>query len=99
MKTDQFFKRTTISMVWVWLSLFALLPTLLVLIISMLERDPVRLVQWRFSLQNYQALLNPIYFKVFWHSFLIAGFCSLICLVLGFPFAYFLARLHSKYKS
>lgn len=99
MKTDRFFKRTTISIVWVWLSLFALLPTLLVLVISLLENDPAKLIHWKLSLQNYQALLNPIYFKVFYHSFLIAGLCSLICLVLSFPFAYFLARLNSKYKN
>ncbi len=99
MRIDRLFKGTTISIVWLWLSVFALLPTLLVLITSLLENDPVNLIRWKFSLQNYQALLNPIYFKVFLHSFCVAGLCSLICLVLGYPFAYLLARLDSKYKS
>lgn len=99
MKTDRFFKAGTISLVWLWLFLFALLPTVLVLITSFLKNDPVHLFRWQFSLQNYQDLLNPIYFKVFVHSFWIAGFCSLVCLLLSYPFAYLLARLDSKYKS
>jgi spermidine/putrescine transport system permease protein len=99
MKSDRLFKGTTISMVWCWLFLFALLPSVLVLIMSFLQNDPTDLFRWKFSLQNYQALANPIYFKVFWHSFYIAGLCSVICLVLSYPFAYVLARLDSKYKS
>jgi spermidine/putrescine transport system permease protein len=99
MKADRLFKWTNIATIWIWLSLFALLPSLLVLITSCLENDPVKLVRWKFTLQNYLALLNPIYFKVFLHSFCIAGLCTIICLVLGYPFAYILARLRSHYKN
>jgi len=99
MKADRLFKWTNIATIWLWLSLFALLPIILVLITSCLENDPVHLVRWQFTLENYRALINPIYFKVFWHSFCIAGLCTLICLCLGFPFAYLLARMQSKYKS
>ncbi|MES2142529.1 MAG: spermidine/putrescine ABC transporter permease PotB [Pseudomonadota bacterium] len=99
MKADRLFKSANITTIWLWLSLFALLPILLVLITSFLENDPVQLVSWKFTLQNYIALINPLYLKVFLHSFLIAGLCTLICLCLGYPFAYILARLKSKYKS
>lgn len=99
MKADRLFKWTNIATIWLWLSLFALLPILLVLITSCLENDPVHLVRWQFTLENYRVLINPIYFKVFWHSFCIAGLCTLICLCLGYPFAYLLARMQSKYKS
>lgn len=99
MKADRLFKWTNIATIWLWLSLFALLPILLVLITSFLENDPVKLVSWKFTLQNYIALINPLYLKVFLRSFLIAGLCTLICLCLGYPFAYILARLKSKYKS
>ncbi|WP_218814881.1 spermidine/putrescine ABC transporter permease PotB [Rickettsiella endosymbiont of Dermanyssus gallinae] len=99
MKADRLFKWTNIATIWLWLSLFALLPIILVLVISCLENDPVHLVRWQFTLENYRALINPIYFKVFWHSFYIAGLCTLICLCLGFPFAYLLARMQSRYKS
>ncbi len=99
MNADRLFKWTNIATIWLWLSLFALLPTLLVLLISFLENDPVKLVRWKFTVENYLALLNPLYFKVFLHSFGIAGLCTVICLCLGYPFAYLLARLKSKYKS
>lgn len=99
MKADHLFKWTNIATIWLWLSLFALLPILLVLVTSCLENDPIHLVRWQFTLENYRALINPIYFRVFWHSFCIAGLCTLICLCLGYPFAYLLARMQSRYKS
>lgn len=99
MKADRLFKWTNIVTIWLWLSIFALLPILLVLITSFLENDPVKLVSWKFTLQNYFALINPLYLKVFLRSFFIAGFCTLICLCLGYPFAYILARFKSKYKN
>jgi spermidine/putrescine transport system permease protein len=99
MKADHLFKWANVITIWLWLSLFALLPNLLVLISSFLENDPIKLVHWQFTLQNYLALFNSIYFKVFWHSFYIAGLCTLISLCLGYPFAYLLARFKSKYKS
>jgi spermidine/putrescine transport system permease protein len=99
MKADRVFKWTNIVAIWLWLSLFALLPNLLVLLISFLETDPIELVRLKFTLANYLVLLNPLYFKVFYHSFEIAALCTIICLCLGYPFAYLLARIKSKYKN
>jgi spermidine/putrescine transport system permease protein len=99
MKADHVFKWTNMFIVWLWLSLFALLPILLVFLTSFLKNNPSKLINWKFTFQNYINLLNPIYFKVFWHSFSIAGFCTLICLCIGYPFAYLLARVRSKYKN
>jgi spermidine/putrescine transport system permease protein len=99
MKADRLFKWTNIATIWLWLLLFALIPILLVFITSFLTNDSSQLVRWEFTLQNYLALLNPIYFKVFWHSFCMAGLCTVICLCLAYPFAYLLARIKSKYKN
>lgn len=99
MIVNRLFKWATLSMVWLWLCLFALLPSLLVLITSFLANDSINLLHWQLTLKNYFALFNPLYFKVFWHSLIVAGICSVICLLLAYPFAYLLARLNSKYKS
>jgi len=99
MKADRLFKWTNLVVVWLWLSVFALLPSLFVFLLSFLENDAVKLVRWKFTFINYLALLNPLYFKVFWRSFCIAALCTIICLCLAYPFAYFLARLRSKYKN
>ncbi len=99
MKADHIFKRLNLTVVGLWLFLFALLPNVLVLILSFLKTDPVKLVRWQWTLQNYVTLVNPLYFKVFWQSFYMAGVCTLICLVLGYPFAYILARTPFKHKS
>ena len=98
MTFDPVFRRFSIAVVWLWLALFALLPNLLVLVTSLLASDTEKFVRYQLSFKSYLALVDPLYFKVFYHSFLVAGLCTLICLLLGYPFAYFLARIKSKYK-
>jgi len=99
MKRDGVFKWTSITIIWFWLAVFALIPNLLVFITSLLEQGDAELVRLQVTLQNYFSLFDPIYFKVFLHSFTIAGFCTLVCLVIGYPFAYFLARMNNQYKN
>lgn len=99
MLPDNAFKRFSIITVWVWLIIFALIPTLLVLITSLLQQGDNELVRLELTLNNYFELFDPIYFKIFCHSFYIAGLCTFICLLLGYPFAYLLARTKSRYKN
>jgi spermidine/putrescine transport system permease protein len=53
---------------------------------------------WPFTLENYLQLNNSIYVKIFKQSFYIAGTCTLICLLVGYPFAYIIARMQSRFK-
>lgn len=99
MKTDNLFKRLNLTTVGLWFFIFALLPSILVLILSFLENDPVKLVRWQWTLQNYRTLFDPLYFKVFWQSLYMASLCTFICLLLGYPFAYILARTPFKHKN
>ncbi|MEK6202746.1 MAG: ABC transporter permease subunit [Psychrobacter sp.] len=41
-------------------------------------------------------MIDPLYFDVFIHSLWMAGITTVICLLLGYPFAWFVSRL-SKY--
>ncbi len=51
------------------------------------------------TLENYIALFDPLYLKVFAISIMIAFFTTLSCLVIGYPFAYFIATANPKYRS
>jgi spermidine/putrescine transport system permease protein len=99
MMTDSTFKRSSIVIIWIWLALFALLPNLLVFITSLLQQGDAELVRLELTLDNYLALFDTTYFKILWHSISIAATCTIICLVIGYPFAYLLARTESRYKA
>ncbi len=98
MKHDRMFKQFSLSVIWFWLLIFALLPFGLVTIASFMSHSDNHLIQLPFTLTNYSELHNSIYIKIFKESFNIAGICTVICLLLGYPFAYAIARMQNRYK-
>lgn len=99
MKADTGFKNLSLSIVWLWLFLFSLLPFCLVIIASFMDHSENHLIEPSFTLSNYIQLYNPLYLRIFEKSFLIAGFSTLFCLLLGYPFAYLIARMRNRYKN
>lgn len=99
MHKDKLFKFSAIGIVALWLFLFALLPLLCIIIFSFLQHDANHFYIWKFTWQNYQQLLSLPYLNIFWHSVKLAFSVTIVCLILGYPFAYFLTKLSPKYKS
>jgi len=99
MKHDNGFRNTSLTIVWFWLFLFAMLPFCLVVGASFMGHSESNLIKLPFTLENYQALNNNIYIRIFEKSFIIAGITTLLCLVLGYPFAYIIARTESRWKN
>lgn len=99
MKPDLGFRNVSLSVVWFWLLLFALLPFCMVVIASFMGHSDNQLVEPAATLDNYRFLNNPIYIRIFEKSLLVAGFATFICLVLGYPFAYIIARTESAWKN
>ncbi|MBS0018569.1 MAG: ABC transporter permease [Arthrospira sp. SH-MAG29] len=75
----------------VWLVIFFVVPLVIVLIYSFLERGTYGGVVWSFTVGQYQRLLNPLYLKVFVRSLELAAFTTIICLAIAYPFAFFIA--------
>jgi spermidine/putrescine transport system permease protein len=98
MKQNNLFKNISITSIWLWLGFFALVPNVLVLITSMLQQGDNELVRLQLTLINYFELFDTIYARIFLHSFWLAGLCTFLCLIFGYPFAYILARAHNRYK-
>lgn len=92
------FKYSTITIIWLWLAIFALVPILLVLVTSMLQQGDNELVRLQLTANNYLELFDPLYIKIFIRSFYIAGICTFICFLVGYPFAYLVARSSPRYK-
>ncbi|ECG1719581.1 spermidine/putrescine ABC transporter permease PotB [Salmonella enterica subsp. diarizonae serovar 17:z10:e,n,x,z15] len=96
MKNTSKFQNVVIVTIVGWLVLFVFLPNLMIIGTSFLTRDDARFVKMVFTLDNYARLLDPLYFEVLLHSLNMALIATLSCLVLGYPFAWFLARLPEK---
>lgn len=70
---------------------FLLVPLFIVLLYSFFDRDAYGGIVPAFTLKNYQSLFQPIYFPIFLNSFQIAIYTTIICLLVGYPVAYFIA--------
>lgn len=75
-----------------WTGLFCGLPILIVFLISFATRGTYGGVEWAFTLVNYRDLADPLYLYIYARSFALALATTGLCLVLGFPLAYFVAR-------
>lgn len=98
-KERPIFRRATLFIIWAWLIIFALIPNLIVIVASFLSRDEDKFVALPLTLGNYLRLIDPLYLKVFLSSLSMAGITTLICLLLGYPFAWLVSRANQKWQS
>jgi len=75
-----------------WLILFVVIPGLILLVYSFCDRDEIGGVIFSLNLGNYQRVFDPIYLRIFARSIWYAGLTTAICIVLGYPMAYYIAR-------
>ncbi|WP_159656581.1 spermidine/putrescine ABC transporter permease PotB [Vibrio atypicus] len=87
-----------IALIVGWLTLFVLIPNVMIIGTSFLTRDEANLIEMTFTLDNYLRLMDPLYAKVLWHSFYMAIVATLLCLVIGYPFAYIVAKMPEKWR-
>jgi spermidine/putrescine transport system permease protein len=77
---------------WVITTLLFLAPLGIIAWYSLLTRGPYGGQAPPLTLENYQRFFNPLYGEILLRSFWIAAEATVLCLVLGFPLAWFLAR-------
>ena len=75
-----------------WMILFVTAPLLFIIYISFMSRGPFGGVVYEFTTESYATLLDTIYFEVILKSFKVALTTTVVCLLLGYPFAYYIAR-------
>ena len=78
-----------------YLLLFFIVPLLIVVVYSFLTRGTYGQLVWKFTLDNYIRVVDPLYLSILWRSVVIAGINTLICLLLSYPFAYAIARIEN----
>ncbi|CAH7038185.1 spermidine/putrescine ABC transporter permease PotB [Vibrio chagasii] len=87
-----------VALITGWLVLFVMIPNIMIIGTSFLTRDEANLIEITFTLDNYIRLADPLYFKVLMHSFYMAIIATLLCLIIGYPFAYIVAKMPVKWR-
>jgi len=80
----------------IWLVLFFLLPLVIVVLVSFMTRGANGTIVLPFTFRYYQAIFGPIYFPVFIKSIWIALLATVICLLSGYPLAFFVSTRKTK---
>ena len=107
-------QRLVIGLPYLWLLVFFLIPFLIVFKISFAEFSPLGrppyepVFQWldegalqiKLLIGSYVYLFNePLYVSSWLYSLKVAGFSTILCLLLGYPMAYAIARSPPTYRN
>jgi spermidine/putrescine transport system permease protein len=82
-----------------WLFLFFMLPLLVVLAYSFMQRATYGGIVTTLTLENYSRAFDPLYFSALLRSLYIAATTTLICLLVAYPMAYCIATRPPKYRN
>lgn len=86
----------SIALIAGWLTIFGFFSFLLMIALSFLENAPDKIALPQLTLKNYLDLFDPIYLKIFLKSIYVSTIITSICLLIGFPAAYIIARLPKR---
>jgi putrescine transport system permease protein len=106
-------RTTVIAIPWLWLTLFFLIPFVIVLKISFAETrlgvppyTPLfdwvdqQYLQLRLNAGNYLFLLkDSLYAQAFLSSLKVAFFSTILCLLIGYPMSYAIARADASWRN
>lgn len=74
-------------------------PLVYVGVMSFCSIDEYYNVVFKFSTENYVRLLNADYLKIYGQSLAVALITTVLCILIGYPFSYLIARTKSKRKT
>lgn len=88
----------TVGPVTVVMVLLIAVPLIYVAVMSFCSIDEFYNVKFDFTLDNYIRLANVNYLKIYVQSLVIALVTTILCILIGYPFAYIIARTKNRKK-
>ena len=85
--------------VTLWLLFFIAIPLIYVFVMSFCSIDQYYNVQFQFTLENYRRLFDLNYIQIYGNSLLIAFLTTVLCILIGYPFAYLISRVFTGKKT
>ncbi|EOV9525411.1 MULTISPECIES: ABC transporter permease [Bacillus cereus group] len=82
-----------------WLLIFFLFPLLFVLAFAFFQRGAYGTVEMQFTFDNIVRVFDSLYMSTLWETVKIAVITTVLCLLIGYPFAYTITIVDRKYRS
>jgi spermidine/putrescine transport system permease protein len=82
-----------------YLIVFMVIPLILVTVLSFLSRGTYGEVVYKFNIENYIRLFDPLYAKILGYSLLVGFLTTVLSLLIGYPMAYYIARAPARQRS
>ncbi|MGS0972907.1 MAG: ABC transporter permease [Candidatus Izemoplasmataceae bacterium] len=83
----------------VWMVVLVLVPTLLILLLSVTNLDIYNIGPFSFVTEGFEELTKPLVITAMKNSVRLSLLATLICFLIGYPTAYFLANLKTSKKT
>ncbi len=97
MKLRQLFKRLPLAVVFIWAAAMIIIPLVYVIVMSFTGHNAAG--ETVATVKNYTKIFDQTYLRIFRRSLMIALSTTVLTLLVGYPFGYFLARVKKKYKT
>ncbi|MED5019228.1 ABC transporter permease [Paenibacillus chibensis] len=85
--------------VLLWMALFLLIPMVIVVVISFMNRDTLGNVVFGFSLTGYKTFFDSLYLGIYWDTLVLSVVTTAICLLVSYPLAYYIANASPKIQT
>lgn len=92
-------KYTMIGPVSLWMYLMVAIPFIYIIAISFMRKDTYGGVVPAFTFENYIDIFEPIYISTFLKSILMSVFVTIICLIIAYPFTYYISKKSAVKKN
>ncbi len=89
----------TIAPLLAWLALFVVVPTVMLIVLSLGEQKGLGTIHFTLTLDNYARAFNWIWLKVFLTSIWYALLTTILCVAIGYPAAYYIGRSPEKLRN
>ncbi|MDE2314457.1 MAG: ABC transporter permease [Elusimicrobia bacterium] len=81
-----------------WLAFFLIIPIMLLLVLSLAQLGPYGTIIWHPTLENFRRVFTPLYVPIVARTVAYCGAAALLCLLLGYPTAYFLSFYAGEWR-
>lgn len=86
-------------MYFMWSLVFIVFPLILVLVYSFNSSGGMSLANFSPTFDNFRRVFEPLYIKIFLVSILLAIGSTLLCIIVGYPVAYYISRMSDKWRN
>lgn len=90
---------TMITPVTAMLIFLVVIPLIYITVLSFCRTDQYYQIVFNFTLDNYKNLFSTSYLQIYGNSIIIATLTTILCIVLGYPFAYYIANSKPRLKT